>query len=190
MPTQPFTFVTEHLCFRPLRRDDFDALYALYSRPELMQYITGQPRGQEETRRRLDDHVRDFEQYGFGLYATFDRAGGAMIGRCGVEPIPTHGGLEGNIAWLLRADYWGRGLATEFAVAMIPFCFYHFQPKRIYATADKRNLASIRVMEKAGMAWVEDRSYNVVYETFPYAWQRSIARLRRAPHTVIVPHAS
>lgn len=182
MADHSFTLETKHLRLRPLTLDDFDGLYALYRRPALMAYITGQPRDAAETERRLRDHVSDFDRYGFGLYATFDRATGTMIGRCGVEPIPTLHGLEGNIAWLLREDFWGQGLATEFAVAMIPFCFHHFRPKRIYATADKRNIASIRVMEKAGMRWAESRTHSVVYETYPYEWQRAMRHLRGTPH--------
>lgn len=179
MPAPSFVLETERLRLRPLLAEDFGALFALYRRAELMQYITGKPRSAEETRRRLRDHMSDFERYGFGLYATFDKETGIMIGRCGVEPIPTHQGMEGNIAWLLRADFWGRGLATEFAVAMIPYCFYHFRPRRIYATADPRNTASIRVMQKAGMHKANTRMASVVYETFPHEWQQAIHRLRQ-----------
>ena len=98
----------------------------------------------------MGEHV----DYGFGLCATIDKRTGTVIGRAGLEPIVRTGGLEANIAWMFLPAYWNRGLATEFAVAMLDVGFAELGITRVVATADTRNKASIRVMEKAGMHFV------------------------------------
>ena len=50
-------------------------------------------------------------------------------------------------------EHWSRGLATEAAKAMIQFGFEQLGFERIIASADAPNVASHRVMEKAGMAF-------------------------------------
>lgn len=56
------------------------------------------------------------------------------------------------MGWSIARPVWGRGLATEAARAVIDAAFkVHQDLNRIEATADTRNVASQRVMEKAGM---------------------------------------
>jgi ribosomal-protein-alanine N-acetyltransferase len=157
-------FETERLLLRPLAPSDLDDLFALYRQPELMQYITGKPRSYEMTRERLRAHLTDHIHYGFGYCAAILKADGRMIGRCGLEPVERPGGVQGNIGWMFARAYWGRGLATESAVAMLPYGFDRLGLQRIYATADHRNVASIRVMQKIGMRFVRSNARGVEYE--------------------------
>ncbi len=157
-------FETARLRLRPLTLDDLDALYDLYRRPELMQYITGAPRSVAVTEQRLHDHVADHQKYGFGLCAALDKKSGRFIGRCGVEPVVRDGRLDGNLAWLFLREFWNRGLATEFAGAMISIAFDQLHLKRVIASADRRNVASIRVMDKVDMVRVRVDARGVLYE--------------------------
>ena len=160
-------FETERLLFRPLVIGDLDDLYDLYRRPELMRYITGHARSFEATRERLISHIADHENYGFGLCAAILKADSRMIGRCGMEPVDGRNGIEGEIAWMFKKEFWGRGLATEFARAMIPYGFEKLKLTRIFARADHPNVASIRVMRKVGMQFVRSTAEEVEYEIFP-----------------------
>lgn len=58
----------------------------------------------------------------------------------------------------------GKPLATEFARAMISYSFSHISVTRMFADADLSNLASIRVMQKAGMTFAHSDKYHVEYE--------------------------
>lgn len=160
---------TERLILRPLVMQDLDDLYALYSRLELMQYITGRPRTFQETQERLLHHMADHQRCGFGLCATLDKTTGKMIGRCGMEPVVGAAGMEGDIAWMFLQAFWGRGLATEVARALIHHGLEVLCLSRIFATADLRNVASIRVMEKVGMRWLRSTPDEVEYEIRPEA---------------------
>jgi ribosomal-protein-alanine N-acetyltransferase len=165
MPT--IILETERLLLRPLTPADLDALYMLYKQPELMRYITGQPRSYAKTQERLLIHIAEYEHYGFGLYAAILKTTGEMIGRCGLEPVHGAAGFEGNMAWMFKQAYWGQGLATEFGRAMLAYGFDQLQLPRIFATADHRNVASIRVMQKLGMRFVHADDFEVEYEAYP-----------------------
>jgi len=157
-------FETEHLILRPLNQGDFAGLYALYGDPEMMRYITGEARTAEKTAVRLQAHIADHEQYGFGLCAAILKSSGAMIGRCGAEPRLRETGLEGDLAWMFKRPFWGQGLATEFGIGMIAYAKANLSPIRLFATADPANAASIQVMHKLNMSFVKEDAYEVEYE--------------------------
>lgn len=59
----------------------------------------------------------------------------------------------GEMGYSIAPDHWGQGLAAEAAGAVIDAAFKSYpELNRIRAMADARNLASLRVMEKVGMA--------------------------------------
>jgi len=55
-----------------------------------------------------------------------------------------------EIGYWLGEAYWGRGIATEAVGEITAYGFEHFDLIRIYAVIMEWNLASIRVIEKAG----------------------------------------
>ena len=56
------------------------------------------------------------------------------------------------------------GLATEFCQAMVRYAFDKIQLTRVFATVNRNNLASIRVVKKIGMHYVWSASTEVEYE--------------------------
>jgi ribosomal-protein-alanine N-acetyltransferase len=55
---------------------------------------------------------------------------------------------------LLKESYWGKGLATEAAQAVIAYAFSELNLARIDSATDYENIASKRVMEKLGMRYL------------------------------------
>src|SRR4029077_10272973 len=58
---------------------------------------------------------------------------------------------QGDLGYAVHPDHWGKGIATEALRRILEFGFEDLLLERIWATADVRNVASWRVMEKAGM---------------------------------------
>jgi RimJ/RimL family protein N-acetyltransferase len=56
---------------------------------------------------------------------------------------------------LLDRPFWGKGYATEAALASVRFGFEQFHLDHLIALVHPENLASRRVIEKCGMAYVE-----------------------------------
>ena len=56
---------------------------------------------------------------------------------------------------MLDHQYWGRGYATEIVSSLLNWVSHHFSCQNIYAFTGTDHLASIRVMQKTGMKYVE-----------------------------------
>jgi RimJ/RimL family protein N-acetyltransferase len=59
--------------------------------------------------------------------------------------------MTGSIGYNVAPSHWGKGIATEAVDAALRYGFETLKLQRIFATADARNLASIRVLQKLGM---------------------------------------
>jgi RimJ/RimL family protein N-acetyltransferase len=92
--------------------------------------------------RRRFDADEDF------CYGVFDRAGGALVGGCGLHTRSGPGSLE--VGYWLRAARWGQGLATELAAALVRAAFEVHGVERVDLRCAPDNLASARVAEKLG----------------------------------------
>lgn len=82
-------------------------------------------------------------------WATIYKANQRLIGHCGLEYLASLDSVEVN--YLLARKYWGQGLATESAIALLSYGFDTLQFERLVALAKPENFASLRVMEKIGM---------------------------------------
>jgi RimJ/RimL family protein N-acetyltransferase len=74
---------------------------------------------------------------------------GTLIGACGIDPRDN--GAE--LGYWLGAGYWGRGLMTEAARAMIDYAFGDLRHETLQAGARVSNPASRRVLEKCAFQW-------------------------------------
>jgi len=107
----------------------------------------------------LAEKLDHWERYGFGLWLLRDRATGAMVGRGGLQHtvVGRHGEIEAG--WAIVPERWGEGLATELAHLCTGVAFGKLELERIIAMALPTNVASRRVMEKAGFAYERDVLY-------------------------------
>jgi RimJ/RimL family protein N-acetyltransferase len=149
---------TERLLLRRFTVADVDDLVELDSDPEVMRFLTnGRPTPREKIEREtLPRIIRDYERLrGLGRMAAIERSTGAFLGWIGLDP-PESGGPDDELelGYRLRRSAWGRGYATEGSLALIRRAFDEFGVRRIWAQTMAVNLASRRVMEKAGLRYV------------------------------------
>jgi RimJ/RimL family protein N-acetyltransferase len=76
---------------------------------------------------------------------------------------------EVELGWMLTPTAWGRGYATEAAVAVRDEAFERLQLETIVAVHHPANTASGRIMEKLGMAFERDV---VARDGWPYRLYR------------------
>ena len=91
-----------------------------------------------------------------GLWATIHKETGQLIGRSGLLPWTIDGQNEVEVAYLLGREYWGQGLGTEVAQAILDFGFDQLHLSRLICLIDAENLASIKVAEKIGMKFEKE----------------------------------
>ena len=161
---------TERLLLRPLSLDDLETLAALYADPEVMRYMGmggGGTLDRDATRTSLERMVEAFEAHGFGQLAVERQTGGGMIGRCGLLVWDTEswrptllaeakGPTETEVGYLLGREHWGRGYATEAALAVRDHALGELALERLIALIYPENTRSIAVAGKLGMEHEQD----------------------------------
>jgi ribosomal-protein-alanine N-acetyltransferase len=88
-----------------------------------------------------------------GLWATIYKQTGKFIGRCGLLPWTIDGQNEVEVAYTIAQEYWGQGLATEAAQAILRYGFEKLNLSRLISVIDSENIASQKVAEKIGMTF-------------------------------------
>jgi len=148
---------TERLLLRRFTADDVDDLVQLDSDPEVMHYITGgRPTSREEMETEvLPAFLGYYERYpGFGFWAAVERSTGDVLGWFHLRPEDPERAAEVELGYRLRRSAWGKGYATEGSRALIAKGFAELGVERVHATTMVVNVASRRVMEKAGLRFV------------------------------------
>ena len=138
--------------------DDAEAFFRLNSHPDVIRYTGEPPLASVEAARTAIEKYPDWDDPGYGRWACVLRDEGTMIGFCGLKLLPELGATD--IGYRLHPDYWGKGLATEAARATLRYGFETLALDEVIALVLPGNVASIRVLEKLGMARTEDVTYS------------------------------
>jgi ribosomal-protein-alanine N-acetyltransferase len=145
---------TDRLLLRHQVPADLDDLWALYCDPQIVKYIPDAPRSREEAREELEWHMHGHPRFPeLGLWATIHKETGKFIGRCGLLPWTIDGQQEVEVAYTIAREYWGQGLATEAAQAILDYGFEKLNLSRLICVIDEDNLGSRKVAEKIGMSF-------------------------------------
>jgi RimJ/RimL family protein N-acetyltransferase len=146
------TLTTARLRLRRWHDSDRDPFQALNADPRVMEFFPAILTPQE-TNQGIAHIERHFDRHGFGLYAAELIETKAFIGFIGLNipafEAPFMPAVE--IGWRLAYDYWGRGLATEGARAMVRHAFEILKLPSLVSFTTTANRRSRRVMENIGM---------------------------------------
>jgi RimJ/RimL family protein N-acetyltransferase len=149
--------ITARLALRPIATTDVDLIVDLDADPEVVRFISGgEPTSPAEATRIVERSLGH-------RWMAFDRDGDGFVGWFGLRPS---GGYERELGYRLRRACWGRGLATEGALALIDIAFTRLDARRVWAQTMTVNAASRAVMERCGMRYVR---------TFHLEWPEPIA---------------
>ena len=92
---------------------------------------------------------------------------GIACGSIGIFPQTDVHRKNAEMGYWLAEDYWGRGIITGAVERIIEYGFKSFDINRIFARPFSTNLASQRVLEKAGMK-LEARLKNSIFKNGQY----------------------
>ena len=157
---------TDRLILREFVEDDWRAIHAIESQPDVVRYQTFHPRSEDDARVYVQGilvSARELPRTTYDLAVTF-KDDDTLRGRVGLMRNPDE--LREAMLWFVigPADA-GKGYATEAAGAMLAYAFAELKLHRVYGDCDDRNVSSARVMEKLGMrreahfiqnAWIKD----------------------------------
>lgn len=149
------TLPTQRLLLREWRDEDADALAAINADPNVMRLVG---EGKPYDRATSDDALRKWQahwdEFGYGLFAvTVADDDANVIGFTGVmQPFFMPEVMPSNeIGWRLASQQWGRGYATEAALACRDWALGTVGLDSLISLIRPENHPSIRVAEKLGL---------------------------------------
>jgi [ribosomal protein S5]-alanine N-acetyltransferase len=146
---------TDRLLVREYVEEDAEAFFKLNTDPQVLRFVPDKAlQSVEQARQMLIDHpIADYRKYGVGRGACILKSTGEQIGFAGLKYLEELGGVD--VAYRLTPAHWGQGLATEAAIASVRYGFADLGLKKIIGLVMPANIASVRVLEKAGLRYTE-----------------------------------
>ncbi|MFF2117106.1 GNAT family N-acetyltransferase [Kitasatospora sp. NPDC058184] len=143
---------------RELGPGDEESLLRIYS-AESTQYLGRAPMDADEARYRLRDIMAAAAQSPRTLYVLGLAVDGDLLGIVKLH----HDRPLAAVSYILRADAWGRGYATEGVRRLLALAFDHLGLPEVRAKHSPDNPASGRVLRKAGFALTGERNGFMTY---------------------------
>lgn len=143
---------TARLILRPWRKEDFKPFAEMNADPRVRKYFPTLQTS-EESNASAQFCADMIEEQGWGLWAVSVPGISDFIGFIGLQPAPSDAPFAPaiEIGWRLAHDYWGKGYATEGAIATLNFGFEELNLNEIVSFTATENWPSRRVMERIGM---------------------------------------
>lgn len=135
---------------REMTQNDFCNLCKLLQDPEVM-YAWEHAFSDEEVQVWLDNQIKRYDEYGFGLWAVIEKQTGEFIGQCGLTMQNFNGEQKLEIGYLFKKAYWHKGYATECAIACKNYAFEKLNADKVCSIIRDNNIPSQNVAKRNGM---------------------------------------
>jgi RimJ/RimL family protein N-acetyltransferase len=148
---------TARLRLEPITGHHLDAMNAMNSDPEVMRYLSGKPESRAETMAVIERIQARWADTGYSWWAAMALDTGELVGAGALQNLRREMTLLPDpscpleMGWRLSRAHWGRGLASELAIAIRDFAFETQAADELLAVCDPDNTASAAVMQRIGM---------------------------------------
>lgn len=133
---------TDRCLIRELSLSDIPALYELYDKPGMTDYV--EPLYDYETeleyQKAYIENMYGFYEY--GMWLVFSKETGKLIGRAGLE--------HDELGYMIAPELQNLGYATEVCRFIIDYARENTDFEELYCRIDERNEASVRLAKKLG----------------------------------------
>jgi ribosomal-protein-alanine N-acetyltransferase len=148
-------FQTPRLILRRFTEADAPLILALNSDPEIVKYVHEPTlKTEEHAKKILLDIILPQYKNNLGRWAIHIKDNMDFIGWCGLKYRPELDEID--LGYRLMQKAWGKGFATESAQYTLDHGFNTLDLKLITGRAHIENIASIKVLEKIGMAFISE----------------------------------
>jgi len=147
---------TSRLILRPFEKNDLSAFSAINADPDVMRFFPA-PYDTAKTAGMLDSFADKQHRFGYAFSAVERKSDGMLLGMAGLsrleDGVPFAPCTE--IGWRLTPAVWGKGYASEAALAWLGHGFTVLGMGEILAYTPRLNLPSEKVMQRIGMRRVQ-----------------------------------
>jgi ribosomal-protein-alanine N-acetyltransferase len=155
---------TERLIHREILPEDISGMFEMDSDYEVHRYVGGKPAtSREESKDMIVSIRKQYVENGVARWALVEKSSNDFVGWSGLklmtETINNHTNFY-DIGYRLMRRHWGKGYATESAIAVRDYAFKIMKLKEIIAMTDPDNHSSKKVLEKTGLKYIEVFNYD------------------------------
>jgi ribosomal-protein-alanine N-acetyltransferase len=165
---------TERLRLRPYTLTDEAALFDVFADPYARTFYP-EMSDPAKVRAWIEWSLRNYDEFGFGLWALELAASGEFIGDCGLTYQDVEGRSELEIGYHVIQRERGKGYATEAARACLDFGFGRTSCESICSIVRPANTASCTVASRIHTAqreFIKRDSPALLFYTTRLAWER------------------
>ena len=143
---------TNRLILREFKKDDWKEVHLYSTDEEVVRFMPWGPNTEEDTQAFVDRVLKERVKYPRKEYhfAVIEKSSGKLVGTVEIA-LGGHKDRHGMLGYCYSRKFWGQGIGTEAAEALIKYGFESLKLHRIWADCDALNYGSQRVLEKNGM---------------------------------------
>ena len=151
MQPLPFPMLeTERLVLRKITLEDTDALFSLYSSPEVVKFINLEVMERPDQAVELIARFEALRESGQGLrWGVFLLEDNRLIGTCGYKEWDA-GRFHAEISYDLAPGNWGSGYMREALVAILDYGFHQMNLRRVEGLVDPADTRSHNLLTGLG----------------------------------------
>lgn len=146
---------TERLLMRDLMDEDVHGMFIMDSDAEVHKFLGNKPISTlAEAQKYIDAVKQQYIENGIGRWAVVEKESGNFVGWSGFKYITdTIGGRTHfyDLGYRFLKDYWGKGYASETAIASLNHGFEKLNYNEICGMADVDHIASNAILQKIGL---------------------------------------
>jgi len=144
------TIDANRISLRWISSRDVDALYNIFSNPEVMRYWSTPPLPDRDAAVDLMNETQEgFRQQTILKWGIARRTDDELIGTTTLYNLD-FSNRRAEMGYALGREHWGQGYMSEALQALLAYCFEVLDLRRIEADVDPRNAASIQTLERLG----------------------------------------
>lgn len=133
---------TDRCLIRELSLSDLPALYELYDKPGMTDFV--EPLYDYETeleyQKAYIENMYGFYEY--GMWLVFSKETGKLIGRAGLE--------HNEMGYMIAPEFQNLGYATEVCRFIVDYAQKNTDFEELYCRIDEKNVASVRLAKRLG----------------------------------------
>jgi ribosomal-protein-alanine N-acetyltransferase len=155
---------TERLLIREVQPLDVEGFFEMDSDPEVHRFLGNRPIESGMQAANIIEHIMDqYKNNGYGRWAVILKETLEFIGWAGfkLEPNTVNGHANYcDFGYRFKRKHWGRGFATESALATLDYGLKEMKFSEVFAAAHVDNTASNKILKRLGFAFSEAFEYD------------------------------